>query len=148
MEVFRERTETPQTSEIEPQAPLPVKSDTLAGYENKATDDLTTDEKQIEIWEGLNRTKYINDYFDIKAYEGEFNLKMQTSQINKYITAELENRKWDKNVDNWAKLMGEIETEIGSREMSVFDRITKITNYIRVLNKLNSAKKLKESYSI
>ena len=147
-EVFRERTEPSQTQEIEPQATItPKVSDSLSGNELKATDPLGVEEKRLEIWEGLNRTKYINDYFNIKAFEGEFNLKMQTSQINKYITGELENRKWEKSIDNWSKIMGEIEGEIGSKEMTVFDRISRITSYIKVLNKLREAKKLKEKYS-
>lgn len=147
-EPFRTRElEAPVSPEIEVSAPTPLKDEPVPVGALKAQDEATMDEKQIEIWEGLNRTKFVNEYFDIKAYEGEFNLKMQTSQINKYITSELESRSWEKSVDNWSKIMGEIEGEIGSKEMSVFDRISKITSYIRVLNKLNEAKKMKEKYS-
>jgi hypothetical protein len=143
------RTREPEPTPDAPQAPTSVstyKSDELAGYETKLQDIPTEEEKQIEIWEGLNRTKYINEYFNIKAYEGEFNLKMQTSQINKYIQGELDERKWDKTVDNWSKIMGEIEGEIGSKEMTTFDRISKITNYIRILNDIKKKNQLKEKY--
>lgn len=147
-EPFRTREiESPVSPEIEVSAPKPLLDEPIPVGADKAQDEATEDEKQIEIWEGLNRTKFINEYFNIKAFEGEFSLKMQTSQINKYIQSELEGRNWDKSVDNWSKIMGEIEGEIGSKEMTVFERISRITSYIKVLNKLREAKKLKEKYS-
>lgn len=139
--------EAPLEAQDAPQSTKQVISEDIPAGAKPLQDEPNLDEKQLEIWEGLNRTKYINEYFNIKAFEGEFNLKMQTSQINKYIKAELETRKWEKSVDNWSKIMNEIESEIGSKEMTTFERISKITSYIRVLNKLNEAKKLKEKYS-
>ena len=146
--VFRTRVEPPQEPEIVTQPTKPQISDELAGYEKKAQEPLTDEEKTLDIWEGLKRTKYINDFFNIRAYEGEFNLKMQTSTIDKYIRNELEQRGYEKNTENWEKILNEIESEIGSGNLEVFKRISKLTNYIKVLNKLYAAKKLKEKYLV
>jgi hypothetical protein len=147
-EIFRTRQEPPQEPEIALQAPSTQKSDELAGYEEKAQEELSEQESDLEIWEGLNRTKFINDFFDVRAYEGEFNLKMQTATIDKYIKSELEKRGYQKNTENWKKIMSEIESEIGSDRMEKFKRINRITNYIKVLNKLYAAKELKNKYLV
>jgi len=71
---------------------------------------------------------------------------MQTSVIDKYIKGELESRGYEKNIENYEKILQEIETEIGSDRLELFKRITKITQYAKALQRLNQAKALKEKF--
>lgn len=146
MTEFRTRQEPSQEPETAPQAPKPLESDQLAGYEKKATEPLTPEEKKLDIWEGLNRRKFITEYFDIGNIDGEFNLKMQTSQIDKFIRGELERLGHEKNTENYEKVLSEIEEEIGSSRLELFKRITKLTGYVRVLNRLAKDRADKEMY--
>ena len=146
-EVFRERVAPPVEPEIAPQAPIPLKSDELAGNERKLADPITEEEKKLDIWEGMNNRKFVTEYFNIGNIDGEFNLKMDTSVIDKYIKAELENRKYEKNIDNWKAVLEEVEAEIGSSRMELFSRIKKIAGFIKAVNRLNEAKKKKELYA-
>lgn len=145
-EPFRRRVEAPIEPDIAPPAPIENKSDKLRGDETKASDELTSDEKILDIWEGLNRRKFITDYFDIGNIDGEFNLKMDTSVIDKYIKGELEKLSYEKNIENYQKLLQEIEEEIGSRPLELFSRIKKITGFIKAVNRLEEAKRKKELY--
>jgi hypothetical protein len=145
-DVFRERVESPLEPEIAPQAPKPFEETPVPSGEVKAQESATADEKQIEIWEGLNRRKYISEYFNIKAFEGEFNLKMQTSQIDKYIRGEIEKNGFEKSIGNYEKVLRELEAEIGSDRLETFKRISRLTGYIAALNRLNKAKETKERY--
>ena len=146
-EIFRELVESPVEPQDAPHEAKPfIESEAPAGAD-KASEPLTKEEENLEIWEGLHRTKFVVDYFNIKEYANEFGLKMQTATIDKYIKGELENRKYEKNTENWKKVLGEIESEIGSNRLELFERIKKITGYIRALNRLNEAKKKKELYT-
>ena len=148
-EPFRTRVEPSQAPEIAPQTTTePLPSDTLQGNEGKMGDELTVDEKTLDIWEGLHSRKYATEYFNLGNIDGEFNLKMETSIIDKYIKGELENKKYEKNIDNWKEILSEIEKEIGSERMELFSRIKKIVGYINVLNKLYKARELKNKYLI
>jgi hypothetical protein len=145
-EVFKTRVEAPQTPEIAPPAPLSLKSDELAGDEVKMQDEQIMDEKTLEIWEGLHRRKYATEYFDLGNIDGEFNLKMDTSIIDKFVKGELDSKEYEKNTENWKKILQDIETEIGSERMELFSRIKRIVGYIRVVNKYRQAKLLKEKF--
>jgi hypothetical protein len=148
-EPFRTRTvESPETQEIAPSRPLELKSDELTGIETKASDPLDKERLKLDIWEGEHNRKFITEYFDIGNIDGQFNLKMDTSVIDKYIKSELENRKYEKNTENWKAILAEIEAEIGSERMELFSRIKKIKNYVNVLNKLYKAKELRNKYLI
>jgi hypothetical protein len=142
----REAPEAHQELEIAPQAPKELVSDKLAGNELKAEEPLSSEEKKLDIWEGLFKRKYVTEYFDIGNIDHEFNLKMQTSAIDKYIRGELESRQYEKNIENWEKILQEIEEEIGSKPMELFSRIKKIVGYINAVNRLKKAKELKEKY--
>jgi hypothetical protein len=148
-EIFKERVvESPVEPEIALQRtePSDLPSDTLKGNERKVGDPLTEEQKILEIWEGEHKRKFVTEYFDIGNIDGEFNLRMDTSVIDKYIKNELENRKYEKNTENWEKILQEIEMEIGSQRMELFSRIKKIVGYIKAVNRLEEAKKKKELY--
>lgn len=147
-EVFRKREETVVAPEVT-EAPVSVstqKSDELAGHEKKMQDEPTEDEKDIDVWEGLNRRKFVTDYFNTEQFEHEFGVKMQTSKIDKYIKAELSKREFSKTTDNYKSILAEIESEIGSSRMETFSRLKKIVGYIQVINKMNSLKEKKKLY--
>ena len=146
-EVFRERVvEAPQEPEIAPQAPQPPKPEEPIGNAKKAQDELTQDENNIEIWEGLNRRKFGHDYFNIREFAHEFPLKANFGLIDKYVKGELETRSYEKTIQNYEKVLQEIESEIGSSNLEVFSRIQKIVGYIKAVQRLNEAKRKKELY--
>jgi len=141
-----EAPEAPTSSQESPQAVSLPEGDKLQGNESPATDPLTVDEKNVEVWEGLNRTKFIEDHFNIKEYAGEFPLKMQVSHIDKYIKNELSTREYEPNIDNYQKILQEIEEEAGSERLETFTRLKRISEYLKVLNKFESLKEKKASF--
>lgn len=145
MEVFKEKVQPKEEGDTIVKT-TEVMPDALDGSETKLSEPLSAEEKKVEIWEGLNNRKYVTEYFDIGNIEGEFGLKMQTSTIDKFIKGEIEKRGYENNIDNYEKILAEIEGEIGSSNLELFKRISKITNYIHALNKLYKAKALKDSY--
>jgi hypothetical protein len=144
MTVEAPATDVPDTK----YAPSLQKSDSLNGNELLAKDPETPEERNIEIWEGLNRRKYAVDYFNVRETAEEFMVKMPVAEINKFIMAELKSRDYAMTVDNYKSLLAEIEGEIGSDKLELFKRFNKLTGYIRAINKLNKAKELKEKYKI
>lgn len=102
--------------------------------------------ENIEIWESENRREYAQDYFKIREFVGEFPLKVQYKFVDKYVKGELEERGWEKSVKNWEKIIGELEDEIGSKELTQFKRMQKLFSYIQVVKKMQDLKKKKELY--
>jgi hypothetical protein len=146
-EVFKSRVvESPVTQETATQDTIANKSDEHIGNGTKAEDGLTVEEHNLDIWEGLKRTKYVNEYFGTKQFEGEFNIKMQTSAIDKFIKSELQEKGYEQNTDNWEKVLNEIENEIGSNNLELFKRLDKLVGYINVLNKIKKVNVLKKKY--
>jgi len=147
-EVFRERIAQDKNSEsaIIGSDPIELKSDTLQGNENKASDDLSQEEKKLDIWEGLKNKRYIDEIFDTHNTKDEFTIKMPTSEIDKFIRTELEKRGYEKTTENYKRILEEMETEIGSSHLELFKRFTKITGYIRALSKLYKARELRDKY--
>jgi len=139
-----EAPEAPTSSQESPQAVSLPEGDKLQGNESPATDELTVDEKNVDVWEGLHRTKFIESHFDIKEYAGEFPLKMQVSHIDKYIKNELSTREYEPNIDNYQKILQEIEEEAGSERLETFTRLKRISEYLKVLNKFESLKEKKD----
>lgn len=100
----------------------------------------------LTIWEGENKKKYVNEYFNTHNVSHEFMVKMPTSEIDKYIRAELEERKYEKTTKNYKEILAEIEREIGSEKLQLLERFRKITGYIRAVMKLRKAQELKNKY--
>lgn len=147
-ELFKDRVVPTPTPEPTPEAPKPLVSDELRGNEVKLTDPITEQEKTLEVWEGLNRKKFVNEYFDTHNTADDFMIKMPTGEIDKYVRSELERLGYEKTIDNYKKVLAEIEGEIGSENLEMLKRFQKITGYIRALNKLNQAKTLRQKYLI
>lgn len=145
-EVFKTRVEPTVTPETVPQAPLEVKTDNLAGNESKTQDEALSEEKTLDIWEGLNRRKYGEDYFDIRNIAHEFPLKAQLGFIDKWIKSEIESKGYEKNIENYQKIISEIETELGTSPFDPYKRLQKIFSYLQVVKKISELNSRKEKY--
>jgi hypothetical protein len=64
---------------------------------------------------------------------------MPTSEIDKYVKAEMEERGMEKTTKNYRDVLNEIEREIGSEKLQLLKRFSKLTGYIRAMNKLKAA---------
>ena len=143
-EIFRTREIPIETKPIETTQPketegLVEKGEELSIKSNPPKHDQLTD------WETENG-KYGLEIFNIKEIANEFPLKVNFSIIDKYIKSEIESRNYEKNTENYQKILEEIESEIDTTRLESFTRLQKLASYIKVLNKLNEAKKLKEKY--
>ncbi len=143
--VFREKVAQAEPVSA-PTVSKPQESYELKGGETKASTPETPEERNVEIWEGLNRKRYIDEYFNTHETSSEFMVKMPTSEIDKFIRGELEERGFEKTIDNYQEVLREIEEEIGSSRLELFKRFTKLTGYIRAMSKFRKAKALKEKY--
>ena len=143
--IFRSKVE-PEIAEV----PREIPEDTgtpLSPNTNGLKD--VSDEKEIEklaIWEGEKGKRYINEYFNTHNVSHEFTVKMPTSEIDKYVKAEMEVRGMEKTTKNYRDVLNEIEREIGSEKLQLFKRFSKLTGYIRAMNKLKAAKALRQKY--
>lgn len=140
---FKDRVEeapTPEPAELKP-----LESDEI-GNAKPIKDELSDDEKNLTVWEGLNHTRFIDEYFNTKNTGHEFVIKMPTSEIDKFVKSELKEREQENTIDNYRRILDEIENEIGTKQMELFKRFNKITGYIRAMKNLRKAKALKESY--
>lgn len=152
-EIFKERVETPNIVDSEaietPSTPSePQTSDKLAGNELKATDELTEEENTLDIWEGLHRNKYGTEYFNIKNIAHEFPLKAQFGSIDKFIKSEMESKDMEMNIQNYEKIISDIENEIGTTSTETYKRMQKIFNYIKTVRKYRELKKKKDAYKL
>jgi hypothetical protein len=98
----------------------------------------------LEVWEGEKRKRYINEIFDTHDIFSDFKWKMPISQIDKYIKAELEERKFEKTTKNFKTVLSEIEAEIKSEPLELWERIQRIVGYLKATENLKKAKTRKE----
>ncbi len=148
MEVFRTRETTEPTEPTEERIIEPT--ETTGIVEDKEDISIKTEpvkHDQLTDWETKNG-KYGLEIFNIKEIANEFPLKVNFSIIDKYIKSEIETRNYENNTENYQKILEEIESEIDTSRLESFSRLKRIAEYIKVLNKLYEAKKLKEKYLI
>ena len=136
---FRE-AQTAQTSQ-EPETPAEV-TGVVADPENTPKDVNRGD--TLEHWE-LQNGKYGLSYLGIQNIGDTFPLKMQFGQLDKYIKAEIAERGLDATPESWQNILKEIEDEIGT-DKNAYKRLEKLSNYLKVLNKIKALKKLQEKY--
>lgn len=136
-EVFKTQPAEQTTTII----PGGVKPETGAEPTEKLT------EKKIEnldIWEGENKRKLLIDLMDVRETSHEFNIKMDIGKIDKFIKSEMETRQWEKTVENYKKILAEIEGKIQTTNLERFERIKRLAGYSSVMErqiKLNEEKK-------
>lgn len=139
-----------EVKKIQPEAPQVEVKTPLVEYESKPIDSSDkigeTKLDKLDLWEGESKKKYVNEYFNTHNIAHEFVWKMPTSEIDKFIRQELDSKEYEKTTENYKSILSEIEKEIGSEKLELSKRLQKLVGYIRALNKLYKARKLKESY--
>lgn len=144
---FRKKVEPVVTVETPTEA-KPIVSDDITGATPTLTesDEPKQEESALERWETENG-KYGIEYFGIKDVMSDFSLKMDFSVVDKYIKAELAEKGYDQTPEKWQEILAGLEQELGTEEMDAFERLKKLSGYIKVLKKFNDIKKKKESYA-
>lgn len=142
--IVKVRIEPSQTQETAPQA---IKIPEVAeGINPNLPPEETQNFDKLEIWEGENNKKYVNEYFNTHNIAHEFIWKMPISEIDKFIRSEMETKEYEKTTKNYKEILAEIESKIGSEKLTLSQRLHKITGYIRALSKLYKARELRNKY--
>jgi len=139
---FRKREST-DTPEPEPEKPAEVTGIVEDKTDLEITDGRTND---LDIWE-QNNGKYGLAYLGIKEIGKTFPIKAQFGEIDKYIKGELEEKGYDKTPLKWQEVLKELESEIGSDKLNVYERLKKLTALIRIIKKQKELKEKRRLYS-
>ena len=146
-EIFRERIESSVEPEIDLQPTMTALVDEVPPPgANKATEPQTPEEQKLDIWEGLNRREYAQDYFKIREVADTFPLKAHWKFIDKFIKGEIESKQYEKNIQNYTKIIAEFEEEAGTNNLETYARLQKLFQYITVVKKYREIKARKESF--
>lgn len=100
----------------------------------------------LENWE-IQNGKYGLEYLGIKEIAKEFPLKMQFGEVDKYIKAEIRARGYDITPESWQKILSEMETEIGSSKLNAYERMKKLSEFVRIVKRFDEIKKKKAAFS-
>ena len=144
--VFRER----QEEIVEPEAPKEEREtpNLIEGREDGAVKDKNAIEEvekpsPLEEWE-IKNGKYGLEFFNIKEIAGEFPLKMQFSVVDKYIKGLLQDG--EMTPGRYQEAIDNIEKEIGSSKLGVYERLKKLADYVRIVGKMDELKKKREQF--
>jgi len=138
MEQFRERT-VETSPEVAPEE-YPMKE-----TENVSESDLTAinqnglEANDLEKWEKANG-KYGVEFFGIKEIVKNFPVSAQFGVIDGFLKSKTN------TPDGYQSLLNEIEREIGSSNLKPYERIQKISNYIRIVKKYDEIKRKKDAF--
>lgn len=143
---FRER----QEEVVEPEAPKEEREtpNLIEGREDGAVKDKNAIEEvekpsPLEEWE-IEHGKYGLEFFNIKEIAGEFPLKMQFSVVDKYIKGLLQDG--EMTPGRYQEAIDNIEKEIGSSKLGVYERLKKLADYVRIVGKMDELKKKREQF--
>lgn len=143
---FRER----QEEIAEPEAPKEEREtpNLIEGREDGAVKDKNAIEEvekpsPLEEWE-IEHGKYGLEFFNIKEIAGEFPLKMQFSVVDKYIKGLLQDG--EMTPGRYQEAIDNIEKEIGSSKLGVYERLKKLADYVRIVGKMDELKKKREQF--
>lgn len=142
-EVFRERVAAEPTPTLDKPVDKGDEKSYAVGRETETTTEFKTN---LEAWETESRKKYVNEYFDTHNLSADFSAKMLLATIDKFVRSEMEERKYAKTVDNYKEILREVETEIGSDRLELFERFKKLTGYIKAMGRLKDIKKKLGAY--
>jgi len=143
-EVFKTKTEPQVEAKIKPSPQRELPNDEARG--NKASDPLDAEQHKLDIWEFEHKHKYGEDLFDIKNTSHEFPLKAHFGFVDKFIKAELELRGWEKNTQNYEKILTEFETEAGTTNLETYRRLERLFQYLTVVGKYRTLREKKEAF--
>ena len=146
MEQFRTRTTEAPVSSPEPLQSTETKNLVNDPLNKEITSNPEfSKESALDKWE-IQNGKYGLDFLGIKELATELPMKLNFGILDKHIKETLAEKGYDKTPESWQNVLREMEDEIGSRDLNAYDRMKKLVGYIKVVQRLNSAKKLKESY--
>lgn len=144
-EVFRER--------VAPVESAPIDKTEISSATNKESHAIVKETEvdhefrtNLEAWETEGKKKYVNEYFDTHNIASDFSAKMLLGTIDKFVRAEMDEKKYDKTIDNYKQILQDIESEIGSDRLELFERFKKLTGYIKALSRLREIKKKLGAY--
>lgn len=143
---FRERQEAPEEVATTPESR--ETPNLIEGREDGAVKDKNAIEEvekpsPLEEWE-IEHGKYGLEFFNIKEIAGEFPLKMQFSVVDKYIKGLLQDG--EMTPGRYQEAIDNIEKEIGSSKLGVYERLKKLADYVRIVGKMDELKKKREQF--
>jgi hypothetical protein len=147
MEPFRTRIE-PTIEPVLPKVEIKEVGEKQNPNDNPLKDSDLKPINNLEVWEGENKKKFVNEYFNTHNIYHEFVWKMPISEIDKFVRHEMESMGQEKTTINYQDILKNIESQIGSEKLELSKRLNKIVGYIRAINKLYKARELKEKYLI
>jgi hypothetical protein len=134
-----------RTREVE-KIEVPEKPAEVTGIVEKKEEVFDNNSDNLESWE-ITNGKYGLDYFGIKEIGKTFPLNAQFGLIDKYIKDELSLKGYDKTTKGYQEILDSIEKEIGSSKLSAYERLKKLSGYVRAIKRFEDAKKKKELYT-
>lgn len=143
---FRERKEIVEEKHV---AEVPVTPNLIEGREDGALKDKdavdeTEKVSEIEKWE-IEHGKYGIEYLGIKELAGEFPIKAQFGIVDNYIKAEMKRLGYD-TPGRYQEILDGLEDEIGSRKKSAYERVKKLSEYVKVIKKLADLEEKKKMF--
>lgn len=147
---FREKiVEAQEAPEVSaPLKPLPNDNTDGATPAIEESDEPKETVSALETWEETNGIKYGVELFGIKDVMTDFSLKMDYSVVDKYIRDEIKENGYDATPKKWQEILDGLELEIGSSKLDAFERLKKLSSYIKVLKKYKEIKEKKEQFRI
>lgn len=141
--IFRGRVE----SEESPIQGTPVKEtqNIAEGKEDVAISGEIPERDQLSDWETTNG-KYGAEYLGIREISKQFPYNAQFGLLDKYINEELSERGLKRTTEGYQSILSEIENEIGSGKLDTFERLKRLSDYVRVMKKFREAKKKREEF--
>jgi hypothetical protein len=145
MEPFRTREIETEMPEIK-NPPVETRN-VVSGVEDEAVGENfeESQESELEKWE-IQNGKYGLEYLGIKEISKEFPLKAQFGILDNYIKSELKERGYDQTPTSWQDILKELETEIGSEKLNVYERLKKLSSLVNIIKKQKELKKKRELY--
>lgn len=147
--VFREKLEIPEDATAAEMEEIILQNDDIQGA-TKASEESDEPKERpnaLSNWE-LQNGRYGVELFGIKEVVGEFPYKMQFGAIDNWIKAEIAERGLEPSPKAYQRLLEELESETGTEDIDVYEKMKKLSEYIKVIKKYREIKKKKESFGL
>ena len=103
-------------------------------------------DSELTKWE-IKNGKYGIEFFGINEIAKTFPISAQFGIIDNYIKEQITENNYDETPTRYQTILDSIEQEIGSAKLNIYDRLKRLSEYVKVMKKMEHIKKLKESYS-
>lgn len=148
--VFREKLEIPEEATAAEMEEIILKNDDVHGA-TKASEESDEPKERpnaLSNWELQNGVKYGVELFGLKEVIKEFPYGMQFGAIDNWIKAEISERGLEPSPKAYQRILEELEGETGTKDIDTFDKMKKLSEYIKVIKKYREIKKKKESFGL